>query len=116
MHSSFPVDALMNTMNPRFRALTPEGVVFQDIGSTVSFPHATTKWAFTLNPRVQAFMTSRRMQERFGYVNATQSHAGIGIPSLLSAMRCARPAGRNEVHVVHTASSGRPGNACFGST
>ena len=83
------VDALMNTVDARIGPLPSKGVVFQDVGSTVPFPHASATSRFTLNPRVQAFMTSSKMQERVAHVDATKAMQELGFQAC--CLRCDAP-------------------------
>ena len=52
---------LMNTMNSGRCTGVSERVIVQKVRPCVPFPHAMSMDGFTLNARVQAFMTLRSM-------------------------------------------------------
>ena len=86
MERSVVVHVLVDAVNTGLGPLVAKRVVVQNIGTTVPFPHALPKSGFTLNPRVQGFLTSRPMPNRYHHVNASQSHARAWVPSVLFAM------------------------------
>ena len=62
MEGAFVVHVLMNSVNTRLATLVSKRVVVQNIGPTVSIAHGRATIPFTLNPRVQGFLTLAPMQ------------------------------------------------------
>ena len=81
MDGSIRCLALVNTMNSGRCTGVSERVIVQKVRTCVPFPHAESMDGFTLNARVQGFMTPRSMPRSITAAARAHPTHRIGIPA-----------------------------------